>query len=286
MLFLKSSGGRKYGRRVMIFSCWICNDLQYSAYFCVMKHAIILGASSGMGREVARLLLSEGWTVGLAARREQPLKDIQAEFPAQIHIAVIDITKEDAPEKLLALIEQTGGIDLYFHASGVGKQNADLQKDIEMNTVETNAMGFTRMIDTVFNVMKAQGGGHIAVISSIAGTKGLGPAPSYSATKAFQNTYIQALEQLTNAQRLNISFTDIRPGFVDTPLIEGSNFPMQLSVEKAAKLIVLAIHRRKHVAVIDWKYRMLVTAWRLIPNCIWRRLNLLRKMTDKIAVQC
>lgn len=268
----------------LIFRYFHCQNVQNFAYFCVMKHAIIVGASSGIGREVALRLLAEGWTVGLAARRTEPMQGILQAYPDQTTIQSIDINATDAPQRLDRLIEETGGMDLYLHTSGIGKQNNELQSDIELQTVETNALGFTRMIDHVFRRMGNSGGGHIAVISSIAGTKGLGPAPSYSATKAFQSTYIQALEQLSNARRLGITFTDVRPGFVSTPLIEGSNYPFQLSAERTAKLIVSAINHRRHVAVIDWKYRILVFFWRLLPNCIWRRLNLTDKKTDKIAI--
>lgn len=238
-------------------------------------YAIIIGASSGIGNEVARLLLQRGWHCGIAARRTEPLEQLRSEYPQLTETETIDITSEEAPERLLQLIERLGGMDLYFHASGIGKQNRDLQTDIEMRTVDTNAMGFTRMVDTAFNYLASHGGGHIAAISSIAGTKGLGPAPSYSATKAFQNTYLQALEQLANARRLNIRFTDLRPGFVDTPLLDGDNhFPMMLRPQQVAKEMVEAIERRRHVCVIDWRWRIITALWRLIPRCIWRKLSL------------
>lgn len=238
-------------------------------------NAIIIGASSGIGNEVARLLLQRGWHCGIAARRTEPLEQLRSEYPQLTETETIDITSEEAPERLLQLIERLGGMDLYFHASGIGKQNRDLQTDIEMRTVDTNAMGFTRMVDTAFNYLASHDGGHIAAISSIAGTKGLGPAPSYSATKAFQNTYLQALEQLANARRLNIRFTDLRPGFVDTPLLDGDNhFPMMLRPQQVAKEMVEAIERRRHVRVIDWRWRIITALWRLIPRCIWRKLSL------------
>ena len=187
----------------------------------------------------------------------------------------IDVTSQDASEKLLELVERVGGMDLYFHASGIGKQNRELHEDIELQTVRTNGLGFTRLIGTAFRYMAEHGGGHIAVISSIAGTKGLGPAPSYSATKAMQNTYIEALEQLSNARRLNIRFTDIRPGFVDTDLLnDGNRYPLLLSKEKVARDIVRSIEKRRHVRVIDWRWRCITWFWRRIPRCLWRRLKL------------
>lgn len=244
--------------------------------FADMKKAIIMGASSGMGYEVAKILLKDGWQIGVAARRVDKLSELAKEFPEQVLTEGIDVTDEDAPRKLLSLIERMGGVELYFHVSGIGKQNPELEETIEMNTVRTNALGFTQMIDTIYNYMKENGGGHIAVISSIAGTKGLGPAPSYSATKAFQNTYIQALEQLANGHRYNIRFTDIRPGFVDTPLLSGGSYPMLMNQQYVARQIVKAIYSKKHVKVIDWRYAILTKCWRLIPNFIWRHIKLYR----------
>ncbi len=233
-----------------------------------MKRAIVMGASSGIGLEVARLLVKQGWTVGVAARRLEQL----AEFDVA---ARIDVTTEDAGKRLQELIGRLGGMDLYFHASGIGKQNRELHEDIELRTMETNAMGFTRMVGTAYRYMADHGGGHIAVISSIAGTKGLGPAPAYSATKAMQNTYIEALEQLANAQQLNIRFTDIRPGFVDTDLLnDGRRYPLLLDKVKVAKEIVDSIDKNRHIRVIDWRWRIITFAWRLIPRFLWRHFKL------------
>ena len=234
------------------------------------KRAIVIGASSGIGREVAQLLMKDGWTVGVAARREERLREIGAAACQQI-----DVTQDDATERLRQLIAALGGMDLFFYASGIGKQNRELHEDIELATVQTNALGFTRMIGEAYRYFAEQGSGHIAAISSIAGTKGLGPAPSYSATKAMQNVYLQALEQQAHARGLNIRFTDIRPGFVDTALLSGDfRYPLMLKPEAVARSIVRAIKRHRHVRVIDWKYRLITALWRRIPKCVWRRIKL------------
>lgn len=239
------------------------------------KKAIIIGASSGIGKEVAHLLLADGWQLGVAARREEQLLELKALAPERINVMKIDVTDSDAGERLLSLIRQVGGMDLYFHASGIGKQNRTLDAGIELRTMETNAVGFTRMIGTAFRYFAEQGGGHIAAITSIAGTKGLGPAPSYSATKALQATYFQALEQQAHQRGLPIRFTDIRPGFVDTALLNGDfKYPMLMRPEAVARDIVSSIYRHRHVRVIDWRYRIMTFFWRLIPNGIWRRFPL------------
>ncbi len=234
----------------------------------IEQKAIVIGASSGIGLEVARLLKSKGWKVGVAARRVEQLEEFETR-------ARIDITKEEASEQLLKLIDALGGMDLYFHASGIGHQNWDLQEGIELDTMQTNALGFTRMVGTAFRYLAEHGGGHIAVISSIAGTKGLGPAPAYSATKALQNTYIQALEQLANMKHLNIRFTDLRPGFVATDLLnDGNTYPLLLNKVDVAREMVHAIEKKTHILVIDWRWRIITAFWRRIPRCIWRSLRI------------
>lgn len=242
-----------------------------------MKRAVIMGASSGIGLAVCRLLLERGWQVGVAARRCGILEDIRASAPDRVQTMTIDVTDDDAPGRLRCLIEKLGGMDLYFHASGVGRQNMTLDMDVEMATVATNAAGFTRMVGAAYRYFAGCGCGHIAVISSVAGVKGLGPAPSYSATKAFQNVYIQALEQQSATRRLDIAFTDIRPGFVATPLLgDGRGYPMLMDAGMVARHIVRAIERKSHVCIIDWRYRLLVGLWRMIPSWLWRRMRLVR----------
>ena len=245
-----------------------------------MKFAVVVGASSGIGREVARLLLRQGWTLGVAARREERLLELQREAgqmvpSAQVFVERIDVTAADAVERLEDLVRRMGGMDLFFYASGIGKQNRTLNADIELATMQTNAVGFTRMVGAAFRYFAAHGGGHIAAITSIAGTKGLGPAPAYSATKAMQNVYLQALEQQARQRALPICITDIRPGFVDTDLLSGDfSYPMMLRPQSVAKAIVRAIERKQHVRVIDWRYRLLTAVWRWIPDAVWRRMKL------------
>ena len=239
-----------------------------------MNHAIVIGASSGMGREVARRLLRDGWTVALAARRREPLEALAAEAEGRAIVCPLDVTHDDADVLLNQICERLGTVDLYFHASGIGKVNHTLQADIELNTVATNALGWTRMVGVAYRWMAEHGGGHIAVISSIAGVRGLGPAPSYSATKAFQHNYIQALEQQANARGLPIVFTELRPGFVDTPLLQGSHFPMTMPANLVVDEIMWAVETHRHSRIIDWKYRVLVALWHLVPSPIWRHMRL------------
>ena len=219
-----------------------------------MNKAVIVGATSGIGSEVAKLLLDEGWTIGVAGRREDRLEELRRLAPDRVFVQVIDICRDDAPDRLQELISAMGGIDLYFHASGVGKQNPNLDTEIELDTLYTNGLGFVRMINMIYKYFEQipDKAGHIAIISSIAGTKGIGVAPAYSATKRMQSIYLESLAQLAHIKHLNIKFTDILPGFVDTDLLNDSKrYPMLMKPQNVARHIVRAIKKKKRTAIID-----------------------------------
>ena len=282
------------------------------------RRAIVMGATSGLGREIALELLKRGFIVGVCGRRLELLQEVEAEWkswlhspaasgrvaagatgaaetaavangtaavasgraavaeeiePQRVFIRQIDITAPDAPERLLRLVEEMGGMDMYIHSSGIGYKNMALDGRIERETVITNALGFTQMVDAAFDWFKERGGGHIAFISSVAGTKGLGAAPSYSATKRYQWIYAQALAQLSSMGKYNISFTDIRPGFVATGFLGSSKYPLLLEKHYVAQKIVKAILARKRSVIIDYKYKILCLFWRMIPNWLWERLT-------------
>ncbi len=240
-----------------------------------------MGATSGIGLEVVKVLASKGWQLGVAGRRDDVLQQLSNEVPQVMAVRAIDITRDDAPQRLNGLINELGGIDLYFHSSGIGYQNPDLEVDKELRTVETNAVGMTRMVDFMFNyfAQRPDQEGHIAVMSSIARTRGLGAAPAYSATKRYVSHYLECLSQLCTIRRLrHIHLHDIRPGFVRTPLIaDGNGYPMQLDPERVAQSIVRGIERDRSVITVDWRYRLLVAGWRLLPRWLWVRLPIATK---------
>ena len=241
-----------------------------------------MGATSGIGYAVAKRLSAEGWQLGIAGRRMERLIEMQRKDLNIVATQQIDVTREEAPQLLLTLVGKMGGnIDLYFHSSSIGYQNPELDIDKELRTVETNALGFTRMVATMFNYFaeRTEQEAQIAVISSIAGTKGLGAAPSYSATKRYVNHYLECLTQLKHIRGLkHLTLSDIRPGFVRTPLLnDGGNYPLQLDVDQVAAEIVEKVGKKKQIITIDWKYRLLVFFWRLVPRWIWVRMPVVSK---------
>lgn len=226
-----------------------------------MKRIVIMGATSGIGLETAKRCIAAGWRVGAAGRRSEELERLRGLAPQQVETAALE-----------RLIERLGGMDVYFHVAGVGSQNPQLDPTVELHTVRTNVEGFTRMTTAAYGYFAAHGGGRIAVVSSIAGTRGLGVAAAYSASKRFQNTYIDSLAQLARMQGSKIRFTDIRPGFVATALLRNADYPMLMRPEKVAETLFRALECGKRRIVIDHRYALLVRLWRLIPQGVWERL--------------
>lgn len=253
-----------------------------------MNRIIIVGASSGLGRLIAEAFARKGWHVGVAARRETPLRALAEKFPGQIEYACIDVTAPDAPALLEEMISRMGGVDIFLQAAGTGKQNLQLADAPERLTAMTNCVGFTAMIDTAFRYFASQPDGSarglIAAITSVASTRGLGAAPSYSASKRYQTTYLTALEQLAHIRRVPVDFCDIRPGFIATDLLDSSDsYPLLMQPSYAVPRIVRAILRRRRIAVIDWRWWWIVQGWKLIPRWLWVRIKATTRNSSKTS---
>lgn len=238
---------------------------------------VVVGASSGLGRAAAMIFARIGWQVAVAARREERLREMCYEMPGHMTSMVIDVTAPDVTERFQELIDRNGGMDILLFAAGCGWNNPGLDDDRDRRTVDVNVVGFTAITEAAFRYFRDNGiAGQIAAITSIAGTKGIGVSATYSATKRYQWSMLQAYGQLSAIQRLGIAVTDIRPGFVDTDLLDTAtrHYPMIMSVQKVAPRIVKAILRRRRVVVIDRRWAFVTALWRCIPAVIWRRLRI------------
>lgn len=249
-----------------------------------LQRVIVIGTTSGIGRAVVEHLANEGVRVGIAGRREDRLQELQQRFGKElISYRVMDVTKDSAPAALDGLIAEVGAPDALLYASGIGKQNPTLDEAMELRTVETNCAGMVRIVDHFINYVKREPAynkkhkAHIAVITSVAGTMGMGPAPAYSATKSMQSAYLVALAQHARMQKLPITVGDIRPGFVATEILNPEKrYPMIMSAERAAHFVTRSLRRHKRITIFDWRYKLLVGFWRLIPRCIWERMTMVR----------
>lgn len=242
-----------------------------------MNRIVIIGASSGIGKKVAEDFARSGWNVAIGARREDKLKEIADKYPDTMVYGTIDVTAANAAEQLYDLIHKNGGMDILLLASGVGFANPELKPEIDERIMEVNVKGFTRIINATYIYFKNTANvhkGRIAAITSIAGTKGLGLAPTYSASKRYQQNYLQAIDQLAHIQHVNVGITDIRPGFIRTDLLDPDKaYPLTMAVDYAAPLIEKAILRGRRVATIDLRWSIIDKLWRLIPDCVWPHIQ-------------
>lgn len=240
-----------------------------------MKKIIIVGASSGIGLALAHTFLSRGVRVGLAARRLQPLQALAAEFPGLVEAEQIDVDTPEATGHLSSLIDKMGGMDLYIHVAGIALRNPEMKPELEVKVAQTDAVGLARMCSAAFQYYMNHGGhGQIAAVSSVASTRGIGELAAYSASKAFDSTYLEALRQLNYAKKMDISITDIRPGWIRTPLVDPEkHYIMEMTVDAVIPQILKAIVRRRRVATIDWRWALMCTLWRRLPAPLWERMS-------------
>lgn len=252
-----------------------------------MKRIVIVGASSGLGERIALDFARYGFRVGVAARREDRLKRIKDRYPDRVEYMTIDVTRHDAVERFERLIELIGGMDTLLYCSGTGFQDPALADTKIESTLAVNVTGFARIVAAAYRYFRSTANAHagqIAAITSVAGTKGLGVAATYSSSKRFQQQFLDSLEQLAYTQQVNVDFTDIRPGFVRTELLASDkDYPMLMSVDHAAPLIELAVLKRRRRAVIDSRWAVVTALWRMVPQCLWKRVNLvsLGSLTDQ-----
>ncbi|MEY3368896.1 MAG: hypothetical protein RI973_2051 [Bacteroidota bacterium] len=238
-----------------------------------MKKAIVIGATSGIGKSLAEVLLREGYWVGVTGRREELFKSIQTQALSRIVFKKMDVQDLSTIESICnELVSQMGGLDLLIISAGIGEQNKNVNFEIENSVIKTNIQGFTFIADWTMRYFKEQGYGHLVNISSIAGIRGNGIAPSYNATKAYQINYLEGLRINVKDYGSNITVTDVRPGFVDTAMAKGEGLFWVAPVQKAAEQIFEAIKQKKQVVYITKRWRLIGLLLRIMPFSILKRV--------------
>ena len=156
--------------------------------------AIVVGASSGIGRALALRLARDGWTLGLAGRRVGLLESLREEIGAGARVQEMDVADVPAARAgLETLITEMGGADLVVVNAGTGSVNPDLAWELEEPAIRVNALGFAAMANVAMRHFLARGRGHLVGISSLNGLRGSRHAPAYSASKAFVSNYLEGL---------------------------------------------------------------------------------------------
>jgi short-subunit dehydrogenase len=238
------------------------------------QRAIVIGASSGIGRALAVHLAREGYAVGLAARRLPLLLELQARIGPRAFVKQLDVADTRRAMALLEeLIEEMGGADLIVLDAGTGHINSELAWGLEEETLGVNVLGFTALANVAYRHFVRQGAGHLVSVSSIAALRGSGAAPAYNASKAFVSTYMDGLRHKLARLGSRIAITDIQPGFVRTAMAQGPHVFWAASPEKAAEQIWQAIRRRKKRAVITRRWRWIAWLMRVVPDGLYHRLG-------------
>ncbi|MDN3580458.1 SDR family NAD(P)-dependent oxidoreductase [Mucilaginibacter flavus] len=238
-----------------------------------MKKAIVVGATSGIGRQLAILLADNNYHVGITGRRAELLAELQELKPGKFKPSAFDVTDTTAiPQHLAKLTAELGGLDLLIISSGTGDLNPSLDPGIENETNAVNVLGFTTVADWAFNFFEKQGSGHLTAITSIAGMRGGRHAPAYNASKAYQINYLQALRQKATNLKLPIFVTDARPGFVDTPMAKGDGRFWVATPQKAALQIYKAIESNRKVVYITKRWRLIAFIIKHLPGFLYNRM--------------
>jgi short-subunit dehydrogenase len=238
-----------------------------------MKKAIIIGATSGIGNGLAKLLIDDGFKVGITGRRTELLENMKSENPDSYYIKSFDVKNtEIAVAKLEELAFELDGLDLLVLSSGTGDINNKLEFEIEKRTIDTNVVGFTCIADWAFNYFENQKFGHLVAISSIGGLRGSRQSPSYNATKSYQINYLEGLRQKATKLGKQIYITDIRPGLVDTEMAKGEGLFWVMPVEKTVKQIFAAIKKKRKIVYVTKRWGIIAAILKLIPGPIYDRM--------------
>lgn len=215
-----------------------------------MKKVIIIGATSGIGRELASLYATQNYLVGVSGRRNELLLSLQNEFPKNIVTECFDVTGKENIVHLQSLIEKLNGLDILIYNSGYGDISKALDWEIEKHTIDVNVNGFIEIVCYGFNYLSNQGHGQLACISSIASKRGSSHAPAYAASKAFASNYMEGLYLKAKRMNNNIFITDIQPGFVDTNHAKGDGKFWVAPVKKAAAQILPPSLKKRSVLIL------------------------------------
>ena len=234
---------------------------------------IIIGATSGIGRALFEKYAADGNRIGIVSRRTHLLDELLQEYPDTTVTVTADITKQDETERAIDILRtEFKHIDLAIVCSGTGDINASLDYAYERPTIDTNVMGWTYVIDTLYHIFEQQGYGHLVAITSAGGLRGEPMAPAYSASKAYQINYMEALRKKAYKGGNNIHVTDIRPGLVDTAMAKGEGLFWVMPVEKVAHQIVAAIRKQKSKAYVTKRWHILAIINKNLPFIIYKKM--------------
>lgn len=242
------------------------------------KVAIITGASSGIGWELAKTLAAKQCAVGVVARRKDRLEALVREIEAaggRAAFACADVSERmQIVPAIHRLRDQLGPVDLLIANSGVGM--ATLIEPLNIEDVEqmfkVNTLGVVYAIEAVLPEMLERGTGHLAAISSLAAYLGMPGESGYCASKAAVNLYMDGLR--VHLRSRGIDVTTVCPGFIETPMTESNPFkmPWLMKADRAAAMIVRALERKKKIYNFPWQMSFVIKLARWLPDWLVERV--------------
>ena len=234
---------------------------------------VIIGATSGIGKALFEKYASGDNRICIVGRRANLLEELSWKYPSKTISVKADITNlEEIDRAINALHKEMEHIDLAIVCSGTGDINATLDYNVERPTIDTNVIGWTYVIDMFYHIFELQGHGHLVAITSAGGLRGEPMAPAYSASKAYQINYMEALRKKAYKSRRQITVTDIRPGLVDTAMAKGEGLFWVMPVEKVANQIITAIRKKKSKAYVTKRWHILAIINKILPYCLYKRM--------------
>jgi len=244
------------------------------------ERVAVIGASSGIGAEIARQLAASGAAVALLGRREPELREVADTIHragrGRAVVIVHDVTRTDeVPETFERVVRELGGLDAVFYAAGVllavDEGEYDFAKERQM--IEVNLLGAMAWMTPAVARFEAARRGTVVGISSIAGERGRRGFPAYATSKAGLTAYFESLRN--RVSRYGVNVVTIKPGFVDTAMTRGNpRTPFKISAESAARISIAAARRGGSPSVfVPWRWTVIAFVLRHLPSFVFRRLN-------------
>lgn len=247
----------------------------------MLKRAVVVGASSGIGEALARDLVGAGYKVACVARRKERLDAITDDINRQsgeqrAWAFAADVVDTDAaPAVFREVCTALDGLDLIVYCAGVMPAVTEDTWDagIDRQIFEVNVIGASNWLNLAAERFQAQKSGVIVGIGSVAGDRGRRLQPAYCASKAALHTYLESLRNRLSQHGVHV--LTVKPGPVHTPMTaELDKLPMAITADEAARSITQAVARRTDVAYVPLQWWPIMTVIRSIPSIIFRRMSI------------
>jgi NAD(P)-dependent dehydrogenase (short-subunit alcohol dehydrogenase family) len=232
--------------------------------------AMITGASSGIGRALALELAARGERLALISRREEALESVAAQVESRGGVPLVLACDVRDPEQVAWAAAETGQrfgrIDLAILSAGIGGPTdaPNFAAAPFAQLVTTNLLGVAYFLEVLIPVMRQQGGGTIAALSSLAGDRGMPGSAGYCATKAALSTLCDGMRAQLQAR--GIRLVTVEPGYIRTPMTaHNGRMPFLMEVDEAARLILRRLDRGDRVIRFPLPASLFMRVMSLLP---------------------